>query len=40
MYIGEGRMVNAPSTGKDVRTEPIESEVYGPRFMGAIRPGG
>jgi cell wall-associated NlpC family hydrolase len=38
MYIGEGRMVNAPSTGKTIRTEPVASDFYGPLFMGAVRP--
>ncbi|WP_435107172.1 C40 family peptidase [Nocardiopsis synnemataformans] len=38
MYVGEGQMVNAPSTGKDVRVESIESTFYAPRFMGAVRP--
>ncbi|GAA3745342.1 hypothetical protein HDA32_005124 [Spinactinospora alkalitolerans] len=39
MYIGDGQMINAPSTGSDVRTESIESELYSPRFMGAVRLG-
>ncbi|MDA0565158.1 C40 family peptidase [Streptomonospora sp. S1-112] len=38
MYIGEGRMINAPSSGQTVRTEPVASETYSPRFMGAVRP--
>ncbi|WP_020380344.1 hypothetical protein [Nocardiopsis potens] len=40
MHIGEGRMVNAPSSGQTVRTEPVESGAYSSRFMGAVRPGG
>lgn len=38
MYVGDGQMVNAPSTGQEVRVEPVDSEFYGPRFMDAIRP--
>ncbi|KOX23891.1 hypothetical protein ADL05_01900 [Nocardiopsis sp. NRRL B-16309] len=38
MYLGDGQMVNAPSTGQNVRVEPVESEFYSARFMGAIRP--
>ncbi|GAB3474772.1 C40 family peptidase [Nocardiopsis coralliicola] len=39
MYIGDGQMVNAPSSGQSVRTEPVEGgDVYPPRFMGAVRP--
>jgi len=41
MYIGDGQMVNAPSSGQVVRTEPVEGgDVYPPRYMGAVRPGG
>nr|WP_184080861.1 C40 family peptidase [Nocardiopsis mwathae] len=39
MYIGDGQMVNAPSSGQTVRTEPIQSSTYSPRFMAAVRPG-
>ncbi|WP_026123866.1 C40 family peptidase [Nocardiopsis chromatogenes] len=39
MYIGEGQMVNAPSSGKTVRTEPVQGDFYSPRFIGAVRPG-
>ncbi|MDA2809949.1 hypothetical protein O4J56_04810 [Nocardiopsis sp. RSe5-2] len=39
MDIGEGQMMNAPSSGKTVRTEPVQSGFYSPRFMGAVRPG-
>ena len=38
MYVGDGQMVNAPSTGKDIRVEPVEGDYYGPLFMGARRP--
>ncbi|GAA1105231.1 bifunctional lytic transglycosylase/C40 family peptidase [Nocardiopsis composta] len=38
MYVGEGQMVNAPSTGKKIRVEPVEGDYYSPRFMGARRP--
>jgi hypothetical protein len=39
MYVGDGQMVNAPSTGSSVRVEPVESAFYSPRFMGVVRPG-
>ncbi|MDT0304324.1 C40 family peptidase [Streptomonospora wellingtoniae] len=39
MYIGDGEMVNAPSTGQSVRIQPVRDDFYGPRFMGAVRPG-
>ena len=39
MYIGDGQMINAPSSGHVVRTEPVQSDFYSPRFMGAVRPG-
>ena len=38
MYVGDGQMVNAPSSGQDVRVEPVDSEFYSPRFMGSVRP--
>lgn len=38
MYVGDGQMVNAPSTGQNVRVEAVESSFYSPRFMGAVRP--
>ncbi|WP_017559356.1 C40 family peptidase [Nocardiopsis baichengensis] len=38
MYVGDGQMVNAPRTGKDIRVEPVASGYYSPRFMGARRP--
>lgn len=38
MYIGDGRMVNAPSTGKNIRVEPAQSDYYSPRFTQARRP--
>ncbi|MFC3998876.1 NlpC/P60 family protein [Nocardiopsis sediminis] len=38
VYIGNGQMINAPSTGNTVRTEPVQSQTYSPRFMGAVRP--
>ncbi|GAA1748586.1 bifunctional lytic transglycosylase/C40 family peptidase [Streptomonospora arabica] len=38
MYIGDGQMINAPSTGSDVRVEPVQDDFYTPRFMGAVRP--
>lgn len=38
MYVGDGKMVNAPSSGQTVRVEPVDSGFYTPRFMGAVRP--
>ncbi|MBB5998055.1 C40 family peptidase [Streptomonospora salina] len=38
MYIGDGKMVNAPSPGQTVRTQPVQDDFYSPRFMGAVRP--
>ncbi|MFB9802238.1 NlpC/P60 family protein [Streptomonospora salina] len=38
MYIGDGHMVNAPSPGQTVRTQPVHNDFYSPRFMGAVRP--
>lgn len=38
MYVGGGEMINAPSSGQDVRVEPVEGPFYAPRFMGAVRP--
>ncbi|MFD6951719.1 MULTISPECIES: C40 family peptidase [unclassified Nocardiopsis] len=38
MYVGDGQMVNAPSRGKTVRVESVDSGFYSPRFMGAVRP--
>jgi cell wall-associated NlpC family hydrolase len=37
MYIGNGRMIEAPYTGARVRVVPIR---LGPEFAGAVRPGG
>lgn len=38
MYIGDGEMVNAPSTGKDVRIDPIDMPYYADVFAGGARP--
>ncbi|MCK9872427.1 C40 family peptidase [Nocardiopsis dassonvillei] len=38
MYVGDGQMINAPSSGQSVRVEPVDSGFYAPRFMGAARP--
>ncbi|GAA3744656.1 C40 family peptidase [Salinactinospora qingdaonensis] len=38
MYIGDGKMINAPGTGHPIRTQPLHSDFYTPRFMGAVRP--
>ncbi|GAB3726683.1 C40 family peptidase [Nocardiopsis nanhaiensis] len=38
MYIGDGEMVNAPSTGNNVRIDPIEMPYYANAFAGAMRP--
>ncbi|GAA3730860.1 hypothetical protein HDA32_005594 [Spinactinospora alkalitolerans] len=40
MYIGDGQMINAPSRGKTVRVEPVQSDYYTPRFTQAVRPSG
>lgn len=39
MYVGEGQMINAPSTGKVVRLDPIDMPYYANAFAGAVRPG-
>ncbi|PSK89954.1 NlpC/P60 family protein [Murinocardiopsis flavida] len=39
MYVGDGEMINAPSTGKNIRIDPVDSSYYSPKFMGAVRPG-
>ncbi|RKS06024.1 cell wall-associated NlpC family hydrolase [Nocardiopsis sp. Huas11] len=39
MYVGDGKMVNAPSTGKNIRVEPVNGPYYSARFMSATRPG-
>ncbi|WP_068693527.1 lantibiotic dehydratase [Thermobifida halotolerans] len=38
MYVGDGQMVNAPSTGQTIRVEPVQSDYYSPRFTAARRP--
>lgn len=38
MYVGDGQMVNAPSTGQTIRVEPVQSGYYSPRFTAARRP--
>ncbi|GAA4935724.1 hypothetical protein GCM10023224_15630 [Streptomonospora halophila] len=38
MYVGDGKMVNAPSTGKNIRVEPVSSDYYSPLLMGIRRP--
>lgn len=38
MYVGDGKMVNAPSTGKTIRVEPVSSDYYSPLLMGIRRP--
>lgn len=38
MYIGDGNMINAPSTGKTIRTDPIDMDYYAEAFTGAVRP--
>ncbi|PSK96233.1 NlpC/P60 family protein [Murinocardiopsis flavida] len=39
MYVGGGEMVNAPSSGKKIRVDPVDHAYYAPKFMGAVRPG-
>jgi cell wall-associated NlpC family hydrolase len=38
MYIGKGRFVHAPSTGRDVSTESLNSDFYRKAFVRAARP--
>jgi cell wall-associated NlpC family hydrolase len=37
MYVGDGMMIHAPSTGKNVMYTSIESDYYTSRYMGAKR---
>jgi len=37
IYVGEGRFLHAPSTGKDVRTDTLLSGYWGDKFMQARR---
>ena len=37
IYVGEGRFVHSPSTGKDVRVDSLVSGYWGGRFMQARR---
>ncbi|MFE3456628.1 C40 family peptidase [Nocardiopsis aegyptia] len=39
VYVGDGQMVNVPSTGKNIRVEPVDGPYYSTRFMSAVRPG-
>ena len=39
MYVGKGRMVHSPSSGKTVRVVRLEG-YYKSSFVGAVRPGG
>ena len=39
MYVGKGRMVHSPSSGKTVRIVKLEG-YYKSSFVGAVRPGG
>ncbi|TQN32651.1 cell wall-associated NlpC family hydrolase [Haloactinospora alba] len=38
MYVGDGEMINAPSSGKVIRTDPIDMDYYASAFAGAVRP--
>jgi len=38
LYLGDGRMLDAPHTGADVRIEPVAG--FTPPYVGAIRPAG
>ena len=38
MYVGDGEMINAPSSGEVVRLDPIDMEYYATAFVGAVRP--
>lgn len=36
IYMGEGRMVHAPSSGKSVRVDAIDPNYWAPRYAGAL----
>lgn len=36
IYMGEGRMVHAPSSGKTVRVDTIDARYWAPRYAGAV----
>lgn len=36
IYMGEGRMVHAPSSGKTVRVDTINANYWAPRYVGAL----
>lgn len=36
IYMGDGRMVHAPSSGKTVRIDTIDAHYWAPRYAGAI----
>ena len=36
IYMGEGRMVHAPSSGKSVRVDAIDPDYWAPRYAGAL----
>ncbi|HXF07240.1 MAG TPA: C40 family peptidase [Candidatus Acidoferrales bacterium] len=36
IYMGDGRMVHAPSSGKTVRVDTIDARYWAPRYAGAI----
>ncbi|WP_275956954.1 C40 family peptidase [Nocardiopsis akebiae] len=38
MYVGDGQMINAPSSGKVVRLDPVDMPYYANAFAGAVRP--
>ncbi len=37
MYVGDGRMIQAPATGRQVETVPIDTPGLTSRFLGARR---
>lgn len=37
LYLGDGEMIHAPSTGNDVRIEPIDDRFWRNRFAGGAR---
>ncbi len=37
IYVGEGRFLHSPSTGKDVRVDSLTTGYWAPRFMQARR---
>lgn len=39
IYVGDGDMIHAPSSGGVVRRESIDNDYWRPRYLGALAPG-